>query len=154
MAAVKAAITSGPKELHTLCIISKPKDKTANCIAIGIAIFRCSFINLGLYFHVLRLGVKIEYLRLMYIKQATTDIEIAITVPVADPATPILRTQIKNKLSKILIVVVKIKKYNGDLLSPTARISPDKRLKNTIIIIPAERIQKRTTVQLICFRRF
>ena len=84
-----------------------------------------------------------EYLFLMYIRQQITEEQIAMIVPVADPATPMLNTPISSKFSNTLIIVAKIRKYRGVRLSPTARIKPDNRLKNTVKTMPEERIKRK-----------
>ena len=68
------------------------------------------------------------------------------TVPNDEPLTPILQKYIKTILNTMFINVVNIRKYNGVLLSPKARIKPDKKLNATIITTPKHKICRKSFV--------
>ena len=79
-------------------------------------------------------------MRLMYIMQQTTEMLMAITVPTAEPITPRRQNFIRTRLKMMFKTEEKIRKYSGVLLSPSARINPESRLKATISTIASPRI--------------
>ena len=64
----------------------------------------------------------------------------AITVPTAEPITPRRQNFIRTRLKMMFKTEEKIRKYSGVLLSPSARIKPESRLKATINTIASPRI--------------